>query len=120
VYRLLGGLRGGQISKYQGIFRKFAQSFRRITPDEIASIEEERVRSARALPGETLTELSARTHNQWDLTFTSVANGVFAHEALAPGQRIKIAVKEPYQPAPAPTSPAQPPQPAPIPPAAQR
>jgi predicted Zn-dependent protease len=113
VYRLLGGLRGGQISKYQGIFRKFAQSFRRITPEEIASIEELRVRSARALPGETLTELSSRTHNEWDLTFTSVANGVFAHEALAPGQRIKIAVKERYQPAPA-TSPA------PIPPAAAR
>jgi predicted Zn-dependent protease len=98
VYRLLGGVRGGQLSKYQGIFRKFAQSFRRITPEEVGSIEELRVRSARALPGETLTQLSARTHNQWDLTFTSVANGVFAHEALAPGQRIKIAVKEPYQP----------------------
>lgn len=99
IYRLLGGLRGGQITKYQGIFRKFAQSFRRITPEEVASIEELRVRSARALPGETLTELSARVQNQWDLTFTSVANGVFAHEALAPGQRIKIAVKERYQPA---------------------
>jgi predicted Zn-dependent protease len=122
VYRLLGGLRGGQISKYQGIFRKFAQSFRRITPEETASIQELRVRSARALPGETLTDLSARTHNQWGLTFTSVANGVFAHEALAPGQRIKIAVKEPYQSAPTPTTttPAQPPTPPPIPPAAQR
>jgi predicted Zn-dependent protease len=58
------------------------------------------VRTARALPGETLAALSARTNNQWDLTFTSVANGVFAHEALAPGQRIKIAVKEHYQPKP--------------------
>jgi predicted Zn-dependent protease len=104
IYRLLGGLRGGQISKYQGIFRKFAQSFRRITPDEVASIEELRVRSARALPGETLTDLSSRTQNQWDLTFTSVANGVFAHEALPPGHRIKIAVKEPYEPAPASTT----------------
>ena len=73
------------------------------------------MRSARALPGETLTELSLRTHNEWDLTFTSVANGVFAHEALAPGQRIKIAVKERYQPAPVPAS-----SPAPIPPAAAR
>ncbi len=101
IYRLLGGMRAGQLTKYQGLFRKFAQSFRRITPEETASIEEEHMRTARALPGETLTELSARTHNVWDLTFTSVANGVFAHEALAPNQRIKIAVKEPYQPAPA-------------------
>ena len=100
VYRLLGGMRGGQITKYEGLFRKFAQSFRPLTPEEVTSIEELRVRSARALPGETLTELSTRTHNQWDLTFTSVANGVFAHDALKPGQRIKIAVKEHYQPAP--------------------
>jgi predicted Zn-dependent protease len=104
IYRLLGGVRGAQLSKYQGIFRKFAQSFRRITPEELASIQEKHLRSARALPGETLAQLSARTHNEWDLTFTSVANGVFAHEALAPGQRIKIAVKEPYQPQPAPAA----------------
>jgi predicted Zn-dependent protease len=104
IYRLLGGTRGGQVDKYQGLFRKFAQSFRRITTEEAASIEELRVRTARALPGETLAALSARTNNQWDLTFTSVANGVFAHEALAPDQRIKIAVKEHYQPAPAPTA----------------
>ncbi len=104
VYRLLGGLRGGPLSKYQGLFRKFAQSFRRITPEETVAIEELRMRSARALPGETLTELSARTRNQWDLTFTSIANGVFAHEALPPDQRIKIAVKERYEAAPAPTA----------------
>jgi predicted Zn-dependent protease len=103
IYRLLGGMRGGQVGKYQGLFRKFAQSFRPITAEEAASIEELRVRSARALPGETLAQLSARTHNQWDLTFTSVANGVFAHEALQPDQRIKIAVKEHYERAPAPT-----------------
>jgi len=97
VYRLLGGTRGGQVSRYQGQFRKFAQSFRPLTAEETASIEELRVRSARALPGETLAELSARTNNQWDLTYTSVANGVFAQEALEPNQRIKIAVKEHYQ-----------------------
>ena len=100
VYRLLGGMRSGQLTKYQGLFRKFAQSFRPLTAEEAASIEELRLRSARAESGETLTALSERTGNQWDLTFTSVVNGVFAHDALAPGQRIKIAVKEPYQPQP--------------------
>jgi predicted Zn-dependent protease len=101
VYRLLGGMRGGRLSKYQGLFRKFAQSFRPLAPEEAASIEELRMRSARALPGETLAALSARSGNQWDLTFTSVVNGVFAHDALAPGQRIKIAVKERYEASPA-------------------
>jgi predicted Zn-dependent protease len=98
VYRLLGGMRSGQLTKYQGLFRKFAQSFRPLTAEEAASVEDLRLRSARAEPGETLAELSERTGNQWDLTFTSVVNGVFAHDALAPGQRIKIAVKEAYQP----------------------
>ena len=111
VYRLLGGTRGGQVGKYQGLFRKFAQSFRPITAEEASSIEELRVRSARALPGETLTALSTRTNNQWDLTFTSVANGVFAHEALAPDQRIKIAVKEHYERAPSPQNPTAEPAP---------
>jgi hypothetical protein len=105
VYRLLGGMRGGQLDKYQGLFRKFAQSFRPITPEEASSIEELRVRTARALPGETLTALSTRTQNQWDLTFTSVANGVFAHDALEPDQRIKIAVKEHYERALSPVGP---------------
>jgi predicted Zn-dependent protease len=108
VYRLLGGMRGGQPGKYQGLFRKFAQSFRPITPEEASTIEELRVRTARALPGETLAQLSARTNNKWDLTFTSVANGVFAHEALEPNERIKIAVNEHYQRPPTPeTPPAQ-------------
>jgi hypothetical protein len=110
IYRLLGGTRGAQGDKYQGLFRKFAQSFRPITTEEAASIEELRVRTARALPGETLAALSARTNNQWDLTFTSVANGVFAHEALEPNQRIKIAVKEHYQPAAPPTARTEPPR----------
>jgi predicted Zn-dependent protease len=100
VYRLLGGMRSGQLTKYQGLFRKFAQSFRPLTAEEAASVEELRLRTARAEPGETLAALSERTGNQWDLTFTSVVNGVFAHDSLAPGQRIKIAVKEPYQPRP--------------------
>src|SRR5262249_41061494 len=39
IYRLLGGMRAGQLTKYEGLFRKFAQSFRRITPDELASIQ---------------------------------------------------------------------------------
>jgi predicted Zn-dependent protease len=107
VYRLLGGMRSGQLTKYQGLFRKFAQSFHPLTAEEAASIEELRLRSVRAEPGETLTALSERTGNQWDLTYTSVVNGVFAHDSLAPGQRIKIAVKERYQASEAHTPPAE-------------
>ena len=47
VYRLLGGMRGGQVGKYQGLFRKFAQSFRPITPEE-ASVDRGAARAQRA------------------------------------------------------------------------
>lgn len=98
VYRLIGGMQSGQLRKYQGLFRKFAQSFRPLSREESGSVAELRLRTALALPGETLPELSERTGNEWDLTFTSVANGIFTHEPLAPGQRVKIAVREPYVP----------------------
>jgi len=96
IYRLTGGVRGGPLKTYQTQFRRFAQSFRPLSPEDRASIRELRLRTARAEPGETLIQLSKRTGNEWDPTFTSVVNGIFSHEALDPGQRIKIAVKEPY------------------------
>jgi predicted Zn-dependent protease len=102
VYRLIGGVRGGDLRKYQGQFRKFAQSFRPLEPGEVESIEELRLRSAYALSGETLSQLSARTGNQWDLTYTAVANALFSQAPLPEGTRFKIAVLEPYQVAPVP------------------
>ena len=96
VYRLTGAVDGGQLRRYQALFRRFVQSFRPLSDADRASIRELRLRTARALPGETLAQLSERTGNEWDLTFTSVANDLFTHEALDPGQLVKIAVKEPY------------------------
>ena len=96
IYRLVGGQSGGHPGKYEGLYRKFAQSFRALTPEEASGIEDLRLRSVRARAGETLAALSERVGNQWDLTFTSVVNNVFTHDVLAEGQRIKVAVKEPY------------------------
>jgi predicted Zn-dependent protease len=96
VYRLIGGMGGGQLRKYQGLFRKFSQSFRPLSPEEADSIEDLRLRTVRAREGETLAMLSGRAGNQWDLTYTSVVNNLFTHDPLAEGQRVKVAVKEPY------------------------
>lgn len=98
VYRLTGVVRGGTLKRHQPVFRRFVQSFRPLSEADRASIRELRLHTARAEPGETLFDLSARTGNEWDPTFTSVVNGIFSHEALAPGQRVKIAVLEPYLP----------------------
>jgi predicted Zn-dependent protease len=101
IYRLIGGMGGGQLKKYEGLFRKFAQSFRPLSSEEASSIEDLRLRSVRARAGETLSALSSRVHNQWDLTFTSVVNNLFTHDVLTEGQRVKVAVKERYEPEPA-------------------
>jgi len=102
VYRLIGGVAPGKLRKYEGVFRKFAQSFRPLVPGEAAKITEQRLRTVRARAGETLAELSLRSGNEWDPTFTGVVNGIFVHERLREGQRVKIAVSEPYQATPAP------------------
>jgi predicted Zn-dependent protease len=103
IYRLIGGMSGGQLKKYEGLFRKFAQSFRPLSSEEASTIEDLRLRSVRAREGETLAALSSRVNNQWDLTFTSVVNNLFTHDVLAEGQRVKVAVKERYEPEPADT-----------------
>jgi predicted Zn-dependent protease len=119
VYRLLAGMQPGTIRSYEGIFRKYSHSFRSLTPEERASVGELRLRLARVHPGETMAELSTRTHNEWELAYTAVANGLAPAAPLPPGGMIKVAVREPYVPAPreAPGPPPPPPVgPAPAPP----
>ena len=96
IYRLIAGMEPGAARKYKGLFRRFAHSFRPLTEEERATLTELRLRIATAFEGETLTELSARTGNEWDLTFTAVINDLFVPDLLEAGQRLKIAVREPY------------------------
>jgi predicted Zn-dependent protease len=97
IYRLVAGVRSGAFRKYQGLFRRFSQSFRPLTAEDRAGITELRLRSAYALQGETIPELSRRTGNEWDPSYTAVVNGLFVDEVLSAGQRLKIAVLEPYE-----------------------
>jgi hypothetical protein len=47
-----------------------------------------------AQPGETLTALSQRTGNAWDLQTTAVANAVFADHRFAGGELVKVTAEE--------------------------
>jgi predicted Zn-dependent protease len=98
VYRLLAGAPEGQFSRHAGIFRGFARSFRRLRPDEAASIDELRLRIATVEEGEDLAQLSERTGNDWNLNRTAVVNGLTLGESLSVGSLLKIAVREPYTP----------------------
>lgn len=96
VYRLTG-LASGSPGKLEGVFNSVARSFRPLTPRERAGVRETRLRIAVARAGESIGELSQRTHNTWDIQQTAVMNGIFADATLAEGQKLKVALSEPYQ-----------------------
>ncbi|HVH18725.1 MAG TPA: M48 family metalloprotease [Myxococcota bacterium] len=100
IFRLIAGVQPGTLRSYEGVLRKFSHGFRPMTPEERARITELRLRIAEARPGESLAELSTRAHNEWDPAYTAVVNGLAPAAPVAPGSRIKIAVREPYVPAP--------------------
>jgi predicted Zn-dependent protease len=98
IYRLAAGSLSGSFPKYQGIFRSFARGFRPLRDEDRQDIGELRLRVVHALGGETLSELSERTDNGWDLNETAVFNSLFAGEPLVAGQPVKIARREIYTP----------------------
>jgi predicted Zn-dependent protease len=74
----------------------FTRSFRPLAPEDRAGIRVSRLRLATAHAGESLTDFSRRTGNDWDAQRTAIANGLFASARLEEGQLLKIAVLEPY------------------------
>jgi len=98
VYRLSLLSYASAESRYRGRARVFAHSFRPLNDAESHSLEINRLRTARALAGETLQALSSRTHNEVELVYTGVMNGVYADTPLPKGTPIKIGLAEPYIP----------------------
>ena len=96
IYRVAGRAPGGPFRSYQGLFRKVARSFRPLDEAERNSIQVTRMRLLAAREGETLSEVSARSQNTWDLNETAVANAVFIDSVLEAGWLVKVAVDEPY------------------------
>jgi predicted Zn-dependent protease len=83
--------------KYRELLRATALSFRPMTSTERKSITETRLRVVSVRSNESLTQLSKRMHNVWDIHTTAVMNGIDAKEPLREGQLIKIAVIQPYR-----------------------
>jgi predicted Zn-dependent protease len=97
VYRITGiaGPRAG--SRYDAAFISVARSFRPLPPEARQSIREQRLRIAQARAGESLTQLSQRTGNVWNVQETAVMNGIFANTRLESGQLVKVALPERYE-----------------------
>lgn len=101
VYRLTTGTETGRLASAGAALRTFARSFRPLEPADRARITELRLRVALARPGESLAQLGTRTRNEWDPLYTAVANAMQVDRPLRDGERIKVAVREPYVAAPA-------------------
>ncbi len=97
IYRLSGVTATTRYREYAPLFERTAQSFRPLTGPERASVRKITLRVAVARPGETLDELSARSGNTWSVEETAVANSLEPDARLRAGQRLKIAVAEPYE-----------------------
>ncbi len=85
---------------HAAIFVNVARSFRPLTPRQRRSIRETRLRIAVARKGESLSALSTRTGNAWNLQETAVMNALFADARLEEGQLVKIALPQAYSKTP--------------------
>jgi len=98
IYRVAGVAPDGPFRRYRGLFRNVARSFRPLDQAERASVRATRMRVVAARERETLSDLSARSGNAWDINQTAVANAFFVDSVLEPGQLVKVAIEEPYRP----------------------
>ena len=92
LYRFIGRVP----DRYRPLLKDTTSSFRPLTPSERGSIRETRLRVVPAETEESLARLSARTGNEWTVELTAVLNGIDAKGELTAGQRVKIAVSQPY------------------------
>lgn len=97
VYRLTGIAPAQRYGDHKAAFDRTAASFRALSRDERAAIRVKRLRVATARRGESLGALGRRSGNTWDTSYTSLANGLEPGARLSAGQKIKIAVEEPYR-----------------------
>jgi predicted Zn-dependent protease len=100
IYRLSLLSLSNAADKYRGRARAFAHSFRPLDGEGVYSLQVTRLRIARALENETLTDLDLRTRNEIELVYTGVMNDLYATSALAKGTPVKIGLAEPYLPIP--------------------
>ena len=99
IFRLTGVTAAQKYPRaYERLFKETAESVRPLRPDEIQRIQRLTLGTALARSGETLSQFSERTGNQWSLDETATANGIFAYDVLKEGQLLKVALAEVYEP----------------------
>jgi predicted Zn-dependent protease len=80
--------------KYEETLRNAVLTLRPLTEAESGTVSGKRLGIATARSGERLEDLGTRCGNVWSPAYTALVNGLTADQALANGQRIKIARTE--------------------------
>ncbi|MCB2220971.1 MAG: M48 family metalloprotease [Bacteroidetes bacterium] len=82
--------------KYESMVQSAAESIRNLTTEEKESISGWKLRSEKAIAGETIADFCRRTGNMWNAERTALMNGINVEEPLRDEQVLKIAVDSPY------------------------
>jgi len=98
TWRITGVSPSSLADDFVGRFSNTTRSFRPLTEEERASVQAERLRLAKARPGENLVELGRRYDNAWKPGNTAVYNAIFPNHRFEGGELVKIAQVEPYVP----------------------
>ena len=96
IFRLVGVSSPRSFDEHRFALVETVSSFRPLNAVERGSIEDTRLRSKTALPGESLEAFGTRTQNTWSVEETAVANALPRDELLTAGAPIKVAVSEPH------------------------
>jgi len=97
VYRISAVGERAASERHQAALAAVPASFRALDAAERARIRDTRLRVVEAREGESLAGLCERSGNAWSEAETAVANGLAAGAPLATGQRVKVAVEQPYR-----------------------
>ncbi len=100
IWRITGLARSASASRTLGQTLLTARSFRPIEEAELRRVRVSRIAWATARAGESLTEVSERTNNTWDVQTTAVYNAVFANHTFRGGERVKVLRGEVWTPTP--------------------
>ena len=96
TYRIIGMSRS--MSRHESLFINVARSFRRMTPELLAQVQETRVRLVEAQPDEALSDLAKRGGSDWAGLRLGIMNGMMPNHRFKGGELVKITKTEPYQP----------------------
>lgn len=97
VYEVLGATPSQLWERHRQSFADTADSFRALSNEELAEIEEDRLRLVAAAANETLDDVAVRSNSQWSIKKVSAANDMPIGETVEAGELVKVSKKEPYE-----------------------